>query len=309
MSGSEFYWSKLEPSGSKLPGARYKHTTAVLDDKIIVFGGFLDSSKRFNDVWIFDTKSGQWSQPPPGQTETLEDGTSRFKRDWPNCPEPRGAHSATLIGDRMYVFGGYGGDGYASRDFNDLHVLDCYSWEWIALETTGDVPPPRSGHQAVAVGTDLYVFGGWNSVEEFDDMYVLDTELLEWTKLHEASGPSSFGAPRWNFSALSVFAVPYWKIFMFGGNSGHLIEDNNPQGTYKSDMLVYEIGRGEWSSPTVIGECPQGRSDTDMLYDLARGRIVLFGGWANRWFGDVHVCDVLDVVGPPYSVSSISPVI
>jgi dynein heavy chain len=209
----------------------------------------------------------------------------------------------------MYVFGGYGGDGYARRDFNDLHVLDCYSWEWIALETTGDVPPPRSGHQAVAVGTDLYVFGGWNSVEEFDDMYVLDTELLEWTKLHEASGPSSFGAPRWNFSALSVFAVPYWKIFMFGGNSGHLIEDNNPQGTYKSDMLVYEIGRGEWSSPTVIGECPQGRSDTDMLYDLARGRIVLFGGWANRWFGDVHVCDVLDVVGPPYSVSSISPVI
>jgi N-acetylneuraminic acid mutarotase len=106
MSGSEFYWSKLEPSGSKLPGARYKHTTAVLDDKIIVFGGFLDSSKRFNDVWIFDTKSGQWSQPPPGQTETLEDGTSRFKRDWPKCPEPRGAHSATLIGDRRYVFGG-----------------------------------------------------------------------------------------------------------------------------------------------------------------------------------------------------------
>jgi dynein heavy chain len=33
----------------------------------------------------------------------------------------------------------------------------------------------------------------------------------------------------------------------------------------------------------------------------------LFGGWANRWFGDLCVCKVGDVVGPPYSVDSISP--
>ena len=34
----------------------------------------------------------------------------------------------------------------------------------------------------------------------------------------------------------------------------------------------------------------------------------MFGGWANRWYGDLYVCKVGDVVGPPYSITSISPI-
>jgi hypothetical protein len=38
------------------------------------------------------------------------------------------------------------------------------------------------------------------------------------------------GPPRWNHTAVSVFAVPYWKIFVFGGNSGNLNDGEvNPQ--------------------------------------------------------------------------------
>ena len=36
-------------------------------------------------------------------------------------------------------------------------------------------------------------------------------------------------------------------------------------------------------------------------------RLVMFGGWANKWFGDTFVCKVSDVVGPPYSVNSVGP--
>lgn len=34
---------------------------------------------------------------------------------------------------------------------------------------------------------------------------------------------------RWNHSAVGVFAVPHWKVFVFGGNSGNLAEGGNPQ--------------------------------------------------------------------------------
>jgi len=83
-----------------------------------------------------------------------------------NCvvPVPRGAHSATLIGSQMYVFGGYGGVGFARRDFNDINVLDLDTWEWRLVECTGEIPDPRSGHQGMVVKENLFVIGGWNSM-------------------------------------------------------------------------------------------------------------------------------------------------
>jgi dynein heavy chain, axonemal len=59
----------------------------------------------------------------------------------------RGSHSATLIGSRMYVFGGYGGTGFARKDFNDVSVLNLETWEWNHTDCKGDLPEPRSGHQ------------------------------------------------------------------------------------------------------------------------------------------------------------------
>jgi len=79
-------------------------------------------------------------------------------------------------------------------------------------------------------------------------------------------GLTYVGPPRWNHTAVSVFAVPYWKIFVFGGNSGDLNDSNvNPQGTYLSDLCVYETGQNMWSNPQVVGQLPGARSDTEMV--------------------------------------------
>lgn len=37
------------------------------------------------------------------------------------------------------------------------------------------------------------------------------------------------GRHRWSHTAVGVFAVPHWKVFVFGGNSGNLSEGTNPQ--------------------------------------------------------------------------------
>ena len=303
MSSAEFYWSKIDNPGRN-PEPRSHHTTVVYGNKIILFGGFRSSSIRYNDVWILDTTNDEWSQPVVGITETKNEGEVVFKRLWPDVPAPRGAHSATLVGALMYIFGGYGGVGYARRDFNDICALDLDTWEWRPIECTGEIPEPRSGHQAVAVNELIYVIGGWNSMVQFDNMYILDTNTHVWTK---PAQQNSFGPPRWNFSAVSVFAVPYWKIFVFGGNSGDLTDGGNPQGQYLNDMVVLETGTLTWTRPTTLGNVPSERGETQIVYDPKGSRIIVFGGWANRWYGDLYVCKVGEVVGPPYSVVSISP--
>jgi len=205
MSSSEFFWSKIETTASgRFPEPRSHHTLSVYNNtKILLFGGFRSSSIRYNDVWILDTANDDWSQPHAGVTETKADGEVVYKRTWPDVPAPRGSHSATVVGTQVYIFGGYGGSGFARRDFNDVSVLDLDTWEWRTLDCTGEVPEARSGHQGVAVLDKIYILGGWNSMEQFNNLYVLDTATSVWSKPVQQN---DFGPPRWNFAAASAFA-------------------------------------------------------------------------------------------------------
>jgi hypothetical protein len=102
----------------------------------------------------------------------------------PDAPAPRGAHSAVLIGDHVWVFGGYGGAGYQRRDFNDVHRLHVPTMTWSRIEvvpTAAGLPEPRSGHIGQACRTSMIIQGGWNSSQAFSDCWSFDTERLTWT--------------------------------------------------------------------------------------------------------------------------------
>ena len=58
-------------------------------------------------------------------------------------------------------------------------------------------------------------------------------------------------------------------------------------------MIVLETGSAQWSRPDTKGIVPSARGDTQVVYDTKGGRIVLYGGWANRWYGDLFQCKVL----------------
>lgn len=143
-------------------------------------------------------------------------------------------------------------------------------------------------------------------MEQFDNMYILNTVTNLWSKVQQHN---QTGGARWNYSAVSVIAVPYWKIFVFGGNSGELYDGGNPQGKYLNDTCVWETGTNTWNRPNTIGTLPCERGETPIVYDSKGSRLILFGGWANRWFGDLFVCKVSDVVGPPYSITTITPIL
>lgn len=40
---------------------------------------------------------------------------------------------------------------------------------------------------------------------------------------------------------------------------------------------------------------------------LKGGKLLLYGGWANRWFSDGFTLDVGSIVGPPYAVMDLTP--
>ena len=318
-SDSEFYWTEVKSTTSILPCSRWHHTAITTnDDNIIIFGGFSShkTQKHLNDVWFLDTNSDRWYQADYVSNKTKENESEPdcpwkggSKRQEP--PAPRGSHSATMIDNCMIIFGGYGGSGFARRDFDDMYAFCLESRTWYDVITNGKQPPARSGHQAVYAESKLYVMGGWNSSQQFDDVFILDKTTMSWSELEMACGPNSWGPNRWNFAAFSVFAVPYWKIFVFGGNSGNL-DASRPQGEYRNDIQVLQCIESEkkdgvqsWSRPAAIGEIPPPRSDTAMFYSSDVGKLILFGGWSNRWFGDMYCCDINEVVGPPYNIFSI----
>lgn len=310
MTTGDFYWTKKQFPEGQCPEPRSHHSAVAFENKIIVFGGFKNSNARYNDTWVYDTVTDEWLQPVSTSAEVMNEvsESETGKEVVIEIPTPRGSHSAVLIqGNKMLIFGGYGGSGYTRKDFNDVMALDLATWQWETVPCAGEVPDARSGHQGVVVKDQLFIMGGWNSITQFADLYVLDIKSWVWSK---PSVGGDFGPPRWNFAAVSVCAVPHWKVFVFGGNSGDLNDAAvKPQGEYRNDLCVLDTGSMQWSRPDIAGVPPSQRGETMMTYDAKQGRLAMFGGWANRWYGDVFTCKVSEIVGPPYAVFGISSVL
>jgi hypothetical protein len=88
---------------------------------------------------------------------------------------PRAACGSTLIGDRIWFFGGLAVPG----PLQDLHYVDINTLELVHPTTTGESPPPGSNPLMVA-WRDLIVIWA-NSPRPF--IYILDTSNLAWTRV------------------------------------------------------------------------------------------------------------------------------
>ena len=137
--------------------------------------------------------------PPLGDEPDADDleAVEAFEAAKARVPEPPRLHRC------LYIFGGYGeaSDGimFGRTDYNDLHALDLDTWEWEVLACAGEVPEERSACQLAfvpkvappnepATSPRLYLTGGWNMIQQFQDVMVLDLETLVWTTSKNCSG-------------------------------------------------------------------------------------------------------------------------
>ena len=139
-----------------------------------------------------DARRGQPVSNAPAQTA----GTSRRRSNaeqrcgvwkYPEVagtpPKPRFSHSASHVGNLLFVVGGLFRKGRAS---SEVHVLQLSLMEWSQPRVSLEGPAPRGRHTAEAYGTMLLIFGGGAEGKVFDDMWALDIDgtgtaaRLEW---------------------------------------------------------------------------------------------------------------------------------
>lgn len=90
-----------------------------------------------------------------------------------DVPIDRSSHTLTAVGDKLYLFSGEH-EARIAVD-NDVYRYDPKAGVWGRLKTQGNGPTPRIACTAAAVGSQIWVFAGRDSVEmgegAFDDLY------------------------------------------------------------------------------------------------------------------------------------------
>uniref|UniRef100_A0A0D6QYP4 Guanylate kinase 1 n=1 Tax=Araucaria cunninghamii TaxID=56994 RepID=A0A0D6QYP4_ARACU len=87
------------------------------------------------------------------------------------CPEGRFSHSSTVVGKRMYIFGGNKEDGLS----NDVQIFDTMTGKWITPMVLGTKPLPRGGHSAIHFNNDLILILG-GSTKPKDNIWFLEVD-------------------------------------------------------------------------------------------------------------------------------------
>jgi len=113
-------------------------------------------------LYILDTKTYEWKKP---QTSGQQ-------------PRPRRAHTATLVGTKIFIFGG--GDGAFA--LNETYVFDTEKLHWTQVNTSGFTPSPSGYHSSSLVGDKIVCFGGSDTQCCYSEMTVLDTVSNTWSK-------------------------------------------------------------------------------------------------------------------------------
>lgn len=167
-------WSKPEVIG-RVPGIRDGHSACIIDHYMYIFGGFEEEINQFScDVHCLDLETMNW----------------RFIATTGVPPSYRDFQTATILNDKMYIFGGRGDRHSPYHSQEEIYCpqivyLDLKTRNWHTPNTTGSIPLGRRSHSAFVYNNLLYIFGGYNGIldRHFNDFYCFDTAQNRWNLL------------------------------------------------------------------------------------------------------------------------------
>ena len=156
------------------PLANYVNTEKVFygsqieyyNDKLYIFSGQHDYI--YSDIgYIYDLKNKTWSK--------TSNGAPKYERG-----------SSTIIGDKIYFFGGASvpWTGWNSASWNKtVYIYDIKNDKWSTAKNS--MPTPKRNPSTLAIGNKIYVIGGNynNSTENTDrkDIEIFDTITETWS--------------------------------------------------------------------------------------------------------------------------------
>ncbi|XP_033870076.3 rab9 effector protein with kelch motifs [Acipenser ruthenus] len=149
-------WTPVKTTGS-VPSARFNHTTALLGEQIYMFGGSSAEDSYYKDIYILDTGTLAWQK-------------CEVKGD-----SPSGSVSQTFTAhyDKdIYLFGGRC-ESKNGTTTNEIQKLSIAKMKWKVPLYVGIPPARRHGHAAFILHSHIYIIGGANEEQEFNDVKVM----------------------------------------------------------------------------------------------------------------------------------------
>ena len=184
-------------------------------------------------------------------------------------PRPLVGATTTILGDKLYVFGGRVHSKSKPHLSSSLHELDLIKRHWQRLDTTGDVPPPRYFHSMCALGdTKLVCYGGMSpashvrslqtndasadpqpEVVVMGDIHVYDIPSKKWTQVKTSGGPSPEGR-----YAHCATILPSSAVFATADSHTSAIHHNIPSsGDPHSGTIGVQIDGSGGAEMVVVG--------------------------------------------------------
>ncbi|XP_044945762.1 acyl-CoA-binding domain-containing protein 6 [Hordeum vulgare subsp. vulgare] len=199
-------------------------------------------------------------------------------------PKPRYEHGATVLQDKMFVFGG----NHNGRYLSDLQVLDLKSLTWSKIDAklqagTSDSAKtaqvsPCAGHSLISCGNKFFSVAG-HTKDPSDSITVkeFDPHTCTWSIVR------TYGKPPVSRGGQSVTLVGT-TLVVFGGEDAKRCLLN--------DLHILDLETMTWDDVDAIGTPPAPRSDHVAACHADRYLLIFGGGSHATCFNDLHVLDL-----------------
>lgn len=258
---------------TRFPEPRSGYAAGIIGGKLVIAGG---------TYWT--GTPGHWTKKLFSATTQAFDPLSERWEKLPNLPVPLGYPASAVVGNRLFVMGGYTGHKINRETFVLEKSGGRYSWSVLQEKS-----PARIFASAVSQGKLIYLVGGTRLFEAFDaagtcctsntatkSLFVFNTKHPErgWQKL-----PSYPGKARW----LSTVAINGNSIWLFGGLfQGSL---KSPATRFRG-VLRYNLQKQQWSAmPPMPKQVASGQPLCSLAHD---NLIFLFTGHKQVWQFDLR---------------------
>ncbi|PHH88094.1 hypothetical protein CDD83_7976 [Cordyceps sp. RAO-2017] len=253
------------------PGPRVGHASLLVGNAFIVYGGdtkIEDSDVLDETLYLLNTSTRNWSRALPAGPR----------------PSGRYGHSLNILGSKIYIFGGQV-EGFFMNDLSafDLNQLQMPNNRWEILmqgDASPKIPAARTNHSMVTYNDKMFLFGGTNGFQWFNDVWCYDPAVNSWSQL-DCIG--YIPAPREGHAAAIIEDVMY----VFGGRT--------EEGSDLGDLAAFRISSRRWYTFQNMGPSPSPRSGHSMT--TVGKLIVVLGGEpsaASTAVNDLGILYVLD---------------
>ncbi|XP_011408174.2 PREDICTED: kelch domain-containing protein 2-like [Amphimedon queenslandica] len=192
-------------------------------------------------------------------------------------PVKRSSHSTVKVGDYLYMWGGYG----SGVDYDVMEVYHLPTGAWDQKPTTGTPPPGTRAYSIMAIGKDIYYFGGRGVGSYQNSLHCFNVDSFKWREL-SASCSDRDPMKKGYCGIISVHFDSEHYLVIIGGLGSSAKTPKQPDAQYSADgrcneIHYYRISSDQWISPVVTGDRPPPIEDFT-LTPVTNNTAVMFGG-------------------------------